>query len=119
MAPTSHISVSDVVLWIKHIDDARLRAVLENLPSEGETTLEVGEVVGRWCRMRTGSDGRPTLGLRPIGPMRDVWMRWYTEEKGKIVSVSPVNVSDDVTSAASALMMEWSSPEDDRAFANL
>ncbi len=117
--PQCQTTVTDVVLWIKHLDDARMRSDLESLASEQELTLQVDEITGRWCRMKTGSDGRPTLGLRPVGPMRDIWMRWFTEEKGKVVTVRPVNGSDDLTNAATALMVEWSSPEDNRAFAGL
>lgn len=117
--PVAHTKVSDVTMWFSHIDSPALRARLDALDSEEEISLEIDNVVGRWCRMRTGTDGRKTPGLRPIGPMKDIWNRWFREEKGKIVVVRPVTVADDLVASASALMVEWNSPEDEAAFADL
>ncbi|GAA0299428.1 hypothetical protein [Rhodovulum strictum] len=119
MTPVAHAKVEDVNMWFSHIDSPRVRARLEALESEEEISLEVDDIIGRWCRMKTGRDGRKSDGLRPIGPMRDVWMRWFHEEKGKVVTVRPVTMADDVAASASALMVEWTSPEDEAAFAGL
>ncbi|MCO8144624.1 hypothetical protein NHN26_05240 [Rhodovulum tesquicola] len=119
MTHIAHTKVEDVTMWFKHVDSAALRARLEALDSEEEIALEVQNVVGRWRRMRTGRDGRRVNGLRPVGPMKDVWLGWFETEKGKVVTVRTVTMADDFSGAASALMVEWTSPEDEAAFAGL
>lgn len=119
MTPIAHTKVEDVTMWFRHIDSAAVRARLEALNSEEEIALEVDNVVGLWRRMRTGRDGRMVNGLKPVGPMKDLWIRWFEEQKGKVVTVRPVTMADDVAAGASALMVEWTSPEDEAAFAGL
>ena len=80
--------------------------------------LEVDGIVGRWERMRTGKDGRPTLGIKPIAEMREVWARLRLQGK-KIVSLREVVMADSYLAALADTLDEWNSPEDEEAFRDL
>ncbi len=113
------VQVTDNSMWPKHINSAEMAAYLGKLAPEQEVTLETGGVIGRWQRMRNGSDGRETLGLRPIGAMKEIWNEWYRLEKGKRVSIRLVNTVDEHLAASSVLFSEWLGDEDEEAFRDL
>ncbi len=113
------VKITDSAIWFKHIEGASLRKRLQALKADEEVSLEIGGVVGRWRRMKTGVDGRPTDGIRPHGSMKDVWNGWYKERRGDLLSVREVVVADDYLAGATRLFPEWDSPEDEEAFRDL
>jgi hypothetical protein len=113
------LEIADVAIWFKHVHAKDLLEKLHSLEPEGEILLSVDQVIGRWCRMKTGKDGRPVHAIRPVGPMRLVWNDWYKSRKGERVEVQAVSLADDFLSATASLMSEWSSDDDESAFHDL
>ena len=113
------VAIKDDSIWLKHIEgDAKLVSRLQRLSEDDVIDLEVNGIVGRWQRMRTGRDGRPTLGIRPIDTMRQVWSAMQAE-RGKIVDIREVRTADSYLAALTPLMSEWDSPEDNEAYRDL
>ncbi len=81
-------TISDYVIWTKHIhDDAVLAERLTHL-GEGETiALRIDGVVGMWLKMRNGADGRPTPGLKPLGRTQAFWNELFKSRRGDVVSL--------------------------------
>jgi hypothetical protein len=113
------IEISDVAIWFKHVHARSLLTRLQALEPEGEITLSVNNIIGRWKRMKTGKDGRFVHAIRPIGPMKQVWQDWYKTRKGERVDVQEVQLADEFLTATVNLMAEWSSAEDESAFCDL
>ena len=91
-------TISDYVIWTKHIhDDAVLAERLARL-GEGETIeLRIDGVVGTWLKMKNGADGRPTPGLKPLGRTQAFWNELFKSRRGDIVSlVHEADVTDGV-----------------------
>jgi hypothetical protein len=84
------IEIRDVVIWTKHLrNDDGLQKLLENLPEGHEVTLKIDGRVSHWEKMRTGKDGRPTNGLKPIGKLTSTWWReQFATRAGEFVDVS-------------------------------
>lgn len=119
---TGHMKESEIkdsVIWFRDIRSAGLRARLEALRAEDEVTLVVDDVIGTWRRMKDGSDGRPTFGIKPVGPMKSVWMDWFQNRRGQAVSLRLARDADEYLRAASSLFPEWSSEADEAAFSDL
>ncbi|KQY20890.1 hypothetical protein ASD32_05715 [Rhizobium sp. Root483D2] len=113
------VKISDIAIWIKHVENPQLRARLKALPDEEFINLETDGVIGRWVRMKSGKDGRPTEGIRPDGNMKKVWNDWYKTRRGELVSIREVQFADDYLVNVSKLFVEWDSPEDKEAFRDL
>ncbi|EHK57462.1 hypothetical protein [Allomesorhizobium alhagi] len=114
------IEIRDDVIWAKHLkaSPALYNAVV-NLPEEETINLAVDGIVGKWARMRTGADGRPTLGIKPVGAMATVWKR-LQERRGEKVRVSwPDDEEDAWLRLADTTFEEWYSAEDEEAFGDL
>ncbi len=111
------MSIVDNSIWFRHLPDD-LRAKAENLKAGERILLEIDGVTGWWERMQDGRDGRPSLGLKPVDGMREVWTHWQAR-RGERVSVNdPVNV-ERYLAALSGTLEEWDSPEDEAAYADL
>ena len=117
MEPT--VQISDVAIWIKHIDDNSLQARLRALPDEEPINLETDGVVGRWLKMKTGKDGRPTDAIKPEGSMKHVWSQWYRTRKGSHLKIREVQIADSYLANIESLFPEWESEEDEDAFRDL
>jgi hypothetical protein len=81
-------TVSDYVIWAKHIHDDR--ELVQHILAmwAGQTIqLEVDGVRGTWRKMDDGGDGRPTPGIRPIGAAQEVWRYLYRRRRGEVVSL--------------------------------
>lgn len=89
----THTTVSDFVIWAKHLGGAPRERVLALRPGE-LLTLRVDGVSGSWRKMDDGRDGRPTLGVRPIGPAAEFWRKLYHERRGQIVAVEIADESN-------------------------
>ncbi|MBL0947256.1 hypothetical protein [Brevundimonas sp.] len=88
----AHTTVSDFVIWTKHIhgDPAIERAILAL--EEGEAIrLRVAGAAGAWTRMKDGKDGRPTPGIRPIGAAKDFWRELYSSRRGDVVDIEVIS----------------------------
>lgn len=89
------MTIQDDVIWKKHIhDDAELLDLVARLSSGQTVALLVDGVRGEWCKMADGHDGRPTLGLRPLGRTKDYWRELYRDRRGDVVTVE---VAPDLT----------------------
>lgn len=112
-------TIKDDSIWIKHIEgDDELRQRISQLDAGDVVDLEVDGIVGRWERMRDGRDGRPTLGIKPIESMRQVWAR-LRKDSGRVVNIREVKTADAYLASLTPLMSEWDSPEDERAYHDL
>ena len=114
-----NVEVTDVAIWFKHVHAQKLLSRLNALDPEDEILLSIDHVVGRWQRMKTGKDGRPVQAIKPVGPMKVVWMEWFRTRKGEKVEMQEVQLADDLLAATAGLMSEWSSEEDETAFHDL
>ncbi|MGE6741630.1 hypothetical protein ACQKGC_15260 [Allorhizobium pseudoryzae] len=114
-----HVRLTDQVIWFKHIEGKTLLVRLKALQAEEEIHLEIGGVVGRWKRMRSGVDGRPTDGLKPSGAMRDIWSAWYGSKRGDRLTVREVPDENPREPTITSLFPEWASAEDEAAFRDL
>ncbi|MBI4920346.1 MAG: hypothetical protein HY834_01230 [Devosia nanyangense] len=113
------VRISDNSIWLKHIEaDAPLRDRLTSLKAGDVVELEVAGIVGRWERMRDGSDGRPTEGIKPVEGMKRVWTQLQSE-RGRVVDVRQVQSADSYLAALGATLSEWDSPEDEAAYRDL
>ncbi|MEJ0013568.1 MAG: hypothetical protein WDM94_13295 [Bauldia sp.] len=114
------IKINDDAIWIKGIEgDPGLQERIRGLRPRQVLDLEVDGVVGQWERMRDGSDGRPTLGIKPIGKMREVWSRLRQSATQKVVPLREVVTADSYLTALPATLGEWDSKEDDEAYRDL
>ncbi|MDP2258111.1 MAG: hypothetical protein Q8J89_00160 [Caulobacter sp.] len=84
-------TVSDFVIWTKHIHGAEVLVEHVLALRAGETIdLRIDGVVGTWRKMDDGKDGRPTPGLRPLGLAKDHWARLYDSRRGEVVGLEAV-----------------------------
>jgi hypothetical protein len=113
------LKIADDAIWAKHIEgDQALQMRLSSLKPGEIVDLEIDGVFGRWQRMKDGRDGRPTLGIRPIEAMRDVWSSWQ-KRRGRVVDIREVRSADSYLAALTPLLSEWDSPEDEAAYRDL
>jgi hypothetical protein len=113
------LSIEDTTIWISHVRDAKLRRRLEEMKEDDTIHLVADGVVGRWVKMKSGRDGRPTRGIKPDGEMKTIWNDWFRDRKGKQIVVQEVQLADDYLKEGSLLFSEWESPEDEEAFRDL
>jgi hypothetical protein len=114
--------VRDNALWAKHIEnDSELVRRILALPSDAPITLLVDRIPVRFRKMRDGTDGRPTPGLRPEPAFKPFWDAMQ-ERRGEVVEVSldgGAAVDDPYLSSLEPLLGEWTSPEDAKAYDGL
>lgn len=114
------VRISDDAIWVKHIEGSeRLAQRIRTLSAGDVVELEVDGIVGRWQRMSDGRDGRPTLGIKPISHMKEVWARLRTQHTGRIVEVRETQTADSYLAAVGATLSEWDTPEDEAAYGDL
>ncbi|MDH4413064.1 MAG: hypothetical protein QE484_07135 [Rhizobium sp.] len=113
------VRISDVAIWFKHVESPDLRRRLLTLRDEEPIHLEADGIIGRWVRMKTGKDGRPTDAIRPDGRMKDLWSVWYKTRRGEEIPVREVTLSNGHLTVAAAQFPEWAGPEDEEAFRDL
>ncbi|MEO8686142.1 MAG: hypothetical protein ABI414_15040, partial [Devosia sp.] len=113
------VKINDDAIWVKHIEGSEtLRDRIRSLRAGDVVELEVDGIVGKWERMRDGRDGRPTLGIKPISHMKDVWAK-LREHSGRIVELREVITADTYLRSLASTLSEWDSPEDAAAYADL
>jgi len=116
---TTTTEIKDHAIWFKDISEPALLKRMQSMQPEEHIVLEADHVVGRWIRMKNGSDGRPTFGIRPAGEMRQIWNNWFKLRKGEFVELRETQLADDYLAAATGMFSEWNSPEDEEAFRDL
>ena len=111
---------NDNAIWLKHVNaEPDTLALLKQFPSGAKLELEIEGMRGNWVKMKTGQDGRPTLGFRPErGKTLEFWNSMSTR-RGEQLSLRVVDPSDSYLSDIIPTLSEWSSPEDDVAFRDL
>jgi hypothetical protein len=115
----AYVEIRDDSMWAKQIEGGKaLRDHIVALMPGEVIELEVDGIVGSWEKMRDGKDGRSTIGIKPIGPMKEIWKR-FQSRRGEVVEVREVKTADAYLAALSETMTEWNSPEDEEAFRDL
>lgn len=114
------IEIRDNVIWFKQVKaEPGLHGRLVALGEGEQITLKVDNIEGRWARMRTGRDGRPTDGIKPVGAMAAVWARLQAR-RGELVRLEiPDSKRDDYLAGLDESLDEWLSAEDEEAFGDL
>jgi hypothetical protein len=115
--------IRDNALWAKHIEgDARMAERILALPQDAPVTLLIEGAPVRFRKMRDGSDGRPTPGLRPADPEAKHFWDAMQERRGERITVSldaGREQDDPMLASLTALLSEWESPEDAEAYDGL
>lgn len=94
-------TISDYVIWIRHIHgDRELSARIHAMWAGATIDLEVDGVRGVWRKMDDGADGRATPGIRPIGAMQVVWRSLYKRRRGEAVTLRPIEARRGVEDSA-------------------
>lgn len=83
------VRIADWSLWTRHVrGDPNLSRALESLPPGETIRLIIGGQDGVWEKKALGSDGRSTPGLKPLGPMREIWFDWFKSRRGELVDIA-------------------------------
>ena len=83
------VEVRDHSLWTSHIrGENALKAMLNRLRGQSRIELEVDGFHGTWQKMDDGRDGRPTTGLKPVGPAQTHWHALLRDKLGSIVTIA-------------------------------
>jgi hypothetical protein len=115
----NRIHIQDHAIWFKHLPGREVQERLAQLPPEGEVSLEVDGVSGRWRRMKRGKDGRLPDAVIPVGHMKSVWNDWFRTRRGDTVTFRVLTTADDWLAKVTPLFSEWNSAEDEEAFRDL
>ncbi|MFZ2068678.1 MAG: hypothetical protein WAV27_22125 [Xanthobacteraceae bacterium] len=115
----AYVEISDDSIWASQIEGAKaLKERILSLSPGDLIELEIDGIVGQWEKMRNGKDGRATKGIKPVGPMKEVWKRLQTR-RGELVQVREVRTADAYLEALTETLSEWNSREDEEAFRDL
>ena len=110
---------NDDVIWLKNVDaDQNTLALLRQLPEKTRLQLEIEGIRSDWERMADGKDGRPTLGLKPVGKTLQFW-KSMRDRRGDFLNFKIVDPRDSYLAAVQATLSEWESKEDEAAFDDL
>lgn len=117
-----HFEIRDHAVWAKHIEGApHIVEKINSLKENSALSLIIDGKPVLFRKMRNGSDGRPTAGIRPDDSFKEYWKEIYQTRRGENVSIdfNDNNISDTYLASVSALMSEWDSDEDNEAFNDL
>ena len=113
------VEIRDDSLWIKHVNiDEDALALLGYMPENTRVIFEIAGTQGEFAKMADGKDGRPTPGYKPIGPMKEFWSK-LQQKRGDFVSFKIIERKSSYLTAVQAMMTEWDSESDERAFRDL
>ena len=114
------IEIRDNVIWARHLErDPSLHDEIVALGENETVRLRVDGIVGTWAKMRSGADGRPTLGIRPVGAMASVWARLQKRRGEKVLLERPSDTPGPLLERADRTFEEWYSAEDEEAYGEL
>jgi hypothetical protein len=117
-----YVRLNADAIWASRIEgDDVLRTQILALPPGEAIELEVDGTVGTWVKMKDGRDGRPTPGLRPVGPMKDLWKSMQAR-RGEVLKIRRAVRGGDLNylrMIQQTLAEEWDSPQDDEAYRDL
>ena len=83
----SLVEVRDDVLWAKHIHgNDPLKTEITELRAGCLIELEIDGFLGTWKKMADGKDGRPTFGIKPLGPAQTRWHE-LQDRRGACVTI--------------------------------
>ena len=83
----SLVEVRDHALWTKHIHgNDPLKAEITELSAGCRIELEIDGFRGTWEKMADGADGRPTPGIKPLGPAQKRWHELQAR-RGALVTI--------------------------------
>ena len=91
--------------------------MLGSMPEDTRVIFEIDGTQGEFAKMADGKDGRPTPGYKPIGAMKEVWSK--LQRRGDRVSFKIIERKSTYLTAVQAMMTEWDSESDERAFRDL
>jgi hypothetical protein len=111
---------NDDAIWFKHIDaDSNILALLSQLPAGTRIAMNIEGITGSWQRMADGKDGRPTLGLKPVGATVEAWKKVRAKRSKERLNFRIIAPGDTYLSAVEKTLSEWHSKEDEKAFRDL
>jgi hypothetical protein len=119
---TARVEVRDHTIWVKHLIDApQIRERIEALPPDSPLALIVDGKPLLFRKMKNGSDGRPTAGIRPDESFKAYWNTLYNERRGERVSVAltDAKLADPYLQSIAHLLSEWDSAADNAAYNDL
>jgi hypothetical protein len=118
----AYVRIADSTIWAKHVQDghdiqSRILELLENAP----IALQIDGKPVLFRKMRNGSDGRPTSGIRPDESCKAYWSKLYSERRGERVPIALVTtpVVDPYLASIGHLLSEWDSLADNAAYNDL
>lgn len=110
---------NDDVIWLKNVNaDSHTLSLLRRIPASTRLRLEIEGHRGYWERMADGKDGRPTLGLKPVGKTLEFW-KSMKSKRGEHLEFKVVDPRDSYLGDVQKTLGEWESEEDERAFSDL
>ena len=113
------VKIADNSLWIKHIDiDKDASVLLGYMPEDTRVIFEIDGTQGEFAKMADGKDGRPTPGYKPVGAMKEFWST-LQRRRGERVPFKIIERKSSYLTAVQAMMTEWDSASDERAFRDL
>ena len=113
------VEIRDDSLWIKHVNiDEDALALLGYMPENTRVIFEIDGTQGEFAKMADGKDRRPTPGYKPVGATRKFWSE-LQRRRGEFVSFKIIERKSSYLTAVQAMMTEWDSESDERAFRDL
>lgn len=110
---------NDDVIWLKNVSaDSNTLSLLRRIPASTRLKLEIEGQRGDWERMADGKDGRPTLGLKPVGKTVEFW-KSMRPRRGDHLEFKVIDPRDSYLADVQKTLGEWESEEDERAFHDL
>lgn len=110
---------NDDAIWFRHVRaDPDALNVLHQLPAGTSIQLEIEGVRGQWQRMAMGKDGRPTLGLKPVGRTQAFWKQMKAR-RGEYLEFKIIMGADTYLTDVQKTLCEWESDDDEAAFHDL
>lgn len=110
---------NDDAIWLKNVNaDKDTLALLRQLRAGTRLKLEIEGTRGDWERMADGKDGRPTFGLKPVGPTADYW-KTMKPLRGQHLHFNIVDPRDTYLGDVQKTLSEWESEDDEKAFNDL
>ncbi|MCA3583938.1 MAG: hypothetical protein IOC90_17080 [Methylocystis sp.] len=116
------VKISDNSIWAKHVQDGEdIQRHILNLAENAPVALQIDGKILLFRKMKNGSDGRQTSGIRPDETSRDYWNKLYSERRGERVPIALLKApaAEPYLQSIGHLLGEWDSPSDNAAYNDL